>query len=277
MAEDGALAEVWLDSILVDPAECIVVDDGVQGLEDGGLVVDLGLDDVADRAEDTEVDLGSADDMEHEGRRGVVDVVELGVLPGDRCDHVVEDRHVGGEDGCSGWSLASVGLSFDSKASILLHRDDDMSEDRTVFDPKAGLVLAIVAARVLHPGGVAAGVGNVLLQLVDVDSIELAILDRLLGSVPSGVASQEEEEDVLDCLVEEEEEEEEEAAAAANFVGTTGSRPWCESDVAGVRATHYSDLSNRYGKDVAKRMLLISPDAGSRLTIEEHTARRPSC
>ena len=57
-----------------------------------------------------------------------------------------------------------------------------------------------------------------------------------------------EEEDVLDVLLE----EEEEAAAAANFAGTTGSRPWCESDVAGVLATHYSDLSNRYGKDVTK-------------------------
>ena len=103
VVEGGALAGVWLDASLVSPAGCIVVDDAVQGLEDGGLVVDLGLDDVADHAEDTEVDLDSADDREHEGKRGIEDVVELGVLPDSRCDHVVEDRHVGGEDGCSGW------------------------------------------------------------------------------------------------------------------------------------------------------------------------------
>ena len=222
----------------------------MRGLEDGGLVVDLGFDDIADPVEDTGVGLDSASDMEHEGRREVVGVVELGVLPGDRCDHVVEDRHVGGEEGCSGWSLGNVGLPFDSKVNILLRHHDDASEDRTVFDPKARLVLAVVAARMLHLGGVATGIGGVLLQLVDVDSIVLAILDLLLGSVPSGGAYQEEEEeDVLDILAE----EEEGAAAAANFVGTTGSRPWCESDVAGVRATHYSDLSNHYGKDVTKR------------------------
>ena len=91
-----------------------------------------------------------------------------------------------------------------------------------MLDQKTGLVLAIVAARVLHPGEVAAGIGSALLRLVGADSIELAILDRLLGNVPSGVASQEEEEeDVLDCRVE----EEEEVAVAANFVGATGSRP----------------------------------------------------
>ena len=242
---------MWFDSILIGPAECFVVDDGVRDLEHVGLVVDLGLDDIADHAEDTGVDLDSANDMEHEGGRNVVGVLELGVLPGDRCDHVGEDWHVDGEDGCPDWSWAGVGLSFDSKVRILPHRHDDTLEDRTAFDPKMRLVLAIVAAGRLHPGGVATGIGDVLLQLLDVDSIELAILDRLLGSVPSGVACrEEEEEDVLDILVEEEEEE---VAAAANFVGTIGSRPWCESDVAGVRATHYSDLLNHYGTDVAKR------------------------
>ena len=239
VAEDGVLAEVWLDSILVDPEEGFVVDDDAQGLEDGGLVVDLGLDDIADHAEDTEVGPGSANDLWPGGRSEVVDVEVLGVLPGDRCDHVVEDWHVGGEDGCSGWSSVNVGPSFDSKVRILLHHHDDASGDRTAFDPKTRLVLSIVAVGMLHPARVATGIERVLLRLVGVDSIDFAILDRLLGNVPLGVASQEEEEeDVLDSLVE----DEEEAAAAANFVGTTGSRPWCESDVAGVRATHYSDL-----------------------------------
>ena len=238
VAEDGVLAEVRLDSILVDPEEGFV-DGGAQGLEGGGLVVDLGLDDIADHAEDTEVGPDSANDLWSGGRSEVVDVEVLGVLPGDRCDHVVEDWHVGGEDGCSGWSSVNVGPSFDSKVRILLHHHDDASEGRTAFDPKTRLVLSIVAVEMLHPGGVATGIERVLLRLVGVDSIDLAILDRLLGNVSSGVASrEEEEEDVLDSLVE----EEEEAAAAANFVGTTGSRPWCESDVAGVRATHYSDL-----------------------------------
>ena len=187
VAEDSVLAEVRHDSILVDPEEGFVVDGGAQSLEGGGLVVDLGLDDIAGHAEDTEVGPDSANDLWSGGRSEVVDVEVLVVLPGDRCDRVVEDWHVDGEDGCSGWSSVNVGPSFDSKVRILLHHHDYASEGRIAFDPRTRLVPSIVAVEMLHPGGVATGIERVLLRLVGVGSIGLAILDHLLGNVSSSV------------------------------------------------------------------------------------------